>query len=97
MTEIATITGDVQNGRRGVAAFPASFYSGPVGIRERDGGMEIGFYTPPMRYRLPVEGMVDGVRVRVVSVSARDLDPAMPVPARSSTPRAITAVVVPIS
>ncbi len=95
MSEFTTITGEVENGRRGVAVFPPSFYSGPVGIRERDGGMEIAFFAPPMRYRLPVEGTVDGVKVRVVSVAARDLDPAMPVPARSTTPRAIVAAVVP--
>jgi hypothetical protein len=89
-----SITGAVDNGRRGTAIF--RFYEGPVGIRERDGAIELAFFSPPLRYRLPEEGLVDGQAVRVSGVRAREIDPDMPASTRSTAPRAIVMTVVPI-
>lgn len=89
-----SITGAVDNGRRGAAIF--RFYEGPVGIRDRDGVIELAFFSPPLHYRLPEEGLVDGQAVRVTGVRARDIDPDVPASTRSTTPRAIVMTVVPI-
>lgn len=94
MTETQSIGGNVENGRTGMAAFP--FFTGPVGIRDRDGAMEIAFYSPPMRFKLPVKGVIDGQDVQVIAVRARDLDPDRPTPAHSMEPRAIVATVIPL-
>lgn len=93
MTETHSIGGSVNNGRTGVAAFP--FYKGSVGIRDREGEMEVAFYSQPMRFKLPVSGFVDGQKVTVISVRARDLDPDVPTSTRSTALRAIVATVIP--
>ncbi|MBB4619983.1 hypothetical protein [Sphingomonas abaci] len=90
MTEPLSIAGGSEPGRQGVAAFP--FYTGAVGIRERDGWLDVAFFAPEVRARLPAIGFLDGVKVRIASVAARQIDP-------SARPRgamcAITATVIP--
>lgn len=90
MSQPASIRGETDPGRQAVAAFP--FYSGPVGVREREGWMDIAFFAPEVRRaNLPVAGLLDGQRVWITALSTRQLDP-------TAKPRgamcAITATVV---
>ena len=90
MTEPVSIAGGTEPGRQGVAAFP--FYSGSVGIRDRDGWLDVAFFAPEVRAKLPVSGKLDGRSVRVTAISTRQADP-------QAKPRgamcAITATVIP--
>ena len=90
MTEPVSIAGGTEPGRQGVAAFP--FYSGPVGIRDRDGWLDVAFFAPEVRAKLPVSGKLDGRSVRVTAISTRQTDPAAK--ARGAM-CAITATVIP--
>lgn len=92
MTESASIAGATEPGRQAVAAFP--FYAGPVGVRERDGWMDVAFFAPEVRAKLPVEGTLDGSRVRITAISTRQIDPIAK--ARGAM-CAITATVIPTS
>lgn len=90
MSEPLSIAGGTEPGRQGVALFP--FYRGAVGIRERDGWLDVAFFAPEVNAKLPATGFLDGAKVRIASVAARQIDP-------SARPRgamcAITAIVVP--
>ena len=74
MSDPVSIAGGTEPGRQGVAAFP--FYSGPVGIRDRDGWLDVAFFAPEVRAKLPVSGKLDGRSVRVTAISTRQTDPA---------------------
>lgn len=90
MTQPTSIEGSTEPGRQGIAAFP--FYDGPVGIRDRDGWLDVAFFAPEIKGKLPVSGTLDGRPVRITAIATRKLDPA-------ARPRgamcAITATVVP--
>lgn len=90
MTDPVSIAGGAEPGRQGVAAFP--FYSGPVGVRDRDGWLDVAFFAPEVRAKLPVSGKLDGRDVRITAISTRQIDPG-------AKPRgamcAITATVFP--
>jgi len=90
MSDPVSIAGGTEPGRQGVAAFP--FYSGPVGIRDRDGWLDVAFFAPEVRAKLPVSGKLDGRSVRVTAISTRQTDPAAK--ARGAM-CAITATVIP--
>lgn len=90
MTEPTSIAGSTEPGRQTVAAFP--FYSGPVGVRERDGWLDVAFFAPLVRMTLPISGLLDGKRVRITAVSTRQIDPTAK--ARGAM-HAITATVIP--
>lgn len=90
MSDPVSIAGGTEPGRQGAAVFP--FYSGPVGIRDRDGWLDVAFFAPEVRAKLPVSGKLDGRSVRVTAISTRQADP-------QAKPRgamcAITATVIP--
>lgn len=69
-----SLVGNIANGRRATATFP--FYSGPVGIRERDESsdvFEVAFFAPSFRPALPTAAVVDGVTVTVTEVVQRGI------------------------
>jgi len=96
MIDTQSIGGAVDNGRRGVAIF-RPFYEGPVSITDRGDRMEVAFFAPPARYKLPLDGMLDGERVQVTGIRVRDLNPEAPVSTRSTEPRAVVATVIPLA
>ena len=63
------ITGSIENGRRAQVALP--FYSGVVGVRERGDAIELAWFGLPVAFAGPVEGTLDGQRIRVTAVRAR--------------------------
>ena len=71
-----SIGGRVDNGRQGTAVF--TFYSGAVGIRDREDSMEVAFFADKVSVRVGQEGLVDGKIVTVVGVSTRELDQGAP-------------------
>ena len=95
MSDKTTITGGVDNGRRGFAVF--TFYQGDVGIRDRGDMIEVAFFSPPVRPTLPAQGELDGRPVMVVGVTTRDFDPSKPSKPRNDGPRAVVATVRPLS
>ena len=90
MTDPVSIAGVTEPGRQGIADLP--FYAGTVGIRERDGWLDVAFFAPEVRAKLPAAGKLDGRDVRITAVSTRQIDP-------TAKPRgamcAITATVIP--
>lgn len=90
MTELVSIAGSTEPGRQAIADF--TFHKGPVGVRDRDGWMDVAFYAPSVRTTLPIHGLLDGQRVRITAIDTRPLDPT--VRTRGAT-CAITATVIP--
>ena len=90
MTEPTSIAGGTDPGRQAQAAFP--FYKGPVGVRDRDGWMDVAFFAPSVRPTLPIHGLLDGARVRITAIDTRPLDPT---DRRRGAMCAITATVLP--
>lgn len=90
MSDLRSISGTTEPGRQANADFP--FYTGPVGVRDRDGWIDVAFFAPDVRVKLPAVGSLDGRKVRITAISTRQLDPS----ARSRGAMcAITMVVVP--
>lgn len=73
MSEPASIAGSIEPGRQALADFP--FYAGPVGVRERDGWIDVAFFAPEVRVKLPLAATLDGRGVRVTAISTRQIDP----------------------
>lgn len=63
---------NVENGRTADVEFP--FYTGPVGVRERDGHSELAYFGVAPELKFPIYGKVDGKRVSVTAIQSRDLD-----------------------
>lgn len=72
MTDQTSIAGSTEPGRQAQADFP--FYVGSVGVRDRDGWMDVAFFAPDVRAKLPVSGTLDGKPVRITAISTRPLD-----------------------
>lgn len=85
-----SIIGAVAPSRQARADFP--FYEGQVGVRERDGWLDVAFFALDVRAKLPVDGLLDGKRIRITAISTRQIDPSAK--ARGAM-CAITATVVP--
>lgn len=84
--------GSIDNGRSALAEFP--FYRGMVGVRDRDGYIELAYFDKVSDLKLPIDGKLDGERVRVLSVKARDLHQATASLSRTGSVRVITLTVV---
>lgn len=68
-----SIAGKVAENRIAQADFP--FYTGPVGVVQRNGWLDVAFHAADIRVRVPVSGMLDGVPVLITSLNIRPLDP----------------------
>jgi hypothetical protein len=77
MIEPTSLAGSAEPGRQAQAEFP--FLKGPttVGVRDRDGWMDVAFFAPEVRAKLPADGLLDGQPVRVIAISTRVLDPTI--------------------
>lgn len=71
-----------------------TFYAGPASVREtEDDLLEVGFYAPAVKPKLPMEGLVAGEKVTALSIKQSGLG-VVALPKSSRTPLQFIVVTV---
>lgn len=79
------MTDTIDNGRTALADF--AFFTGRVGVRDREDYIEAAYFGRTRNVRLPADGTLDGEAVRAIEIQSR------PVRAGAAL-RAITLTIV---